>query len=179
MMIVHFNKLQMKESTELFNFKDKESWKEALNKSPAESWIKSRTLGAGKSSSYIPIPIQQALADVFFDEFDVIEESYFQIENEVLCTVVISFLPSYPNAEHRKMSGTGAKPIAAKSGSLVHKFPQGKITNSLEYCAPNARVSAIGNALSTFANVFGRNLGRAVSTDYNMAGKMKKSKKNE
>lgn len=170
----------MKENAtkEVFNFANKESWKEGLNKAPNDSWIKARTLGGGKSSKYIPIPIQQALADVFFDEFDVVEEHYFQIENEILCTLKISFLPSYPNAEHRYMSGTGAKPIAAKSGSLVHKFPQGKITNSLEYCAPNARVSAIGNALSTFANVFGRNLGRAVSTDYNMSEKMKKSKKN-
>lgn len=166
-----------KQTTETHNFKTKEDWKNALNQAPNEGWVKSRSLGAGKSSKYIPIPIQQALADIIFDEFDVFEEHYQQIENEILCTVKISCLPSYPNAEHRTISGTGAKPIAAKSGSLVHKFPQGKITNSLEYCAPNARTSAIGNALATFGNVFGRNLGRAVSTGFNMSKNKKNGKK--
>lgn len=168
---------ETKATKETFYFKSKEDWKDALNKAPNDNWIKSRTLGAGKSSHYIPIQVQQALADIFFEEFDVFEETYQQIENEILCTVKVSCLPSYPNAEHRIISGTGAKPILAKSGSLVHKFPQGKITNSLEYCAPNARTSAIGNALSTFGNVFGRNLGRAVSTGYNMSSKAKENVK--
>lgn len=158
------------------NFKDRAEWQEAINKAPNSKWIKSRNLGGGKSSSYIPIPIQQALADIFFDEFDVFDESYQQITNEVLCTVKISVLPSYPNAEHRVISGTGAKPIAARSGSKVEKFPVGKIPNSLEYCAPNARISAISNALETFGNIFGRNLGRAVSTGYNMISKKDKKK---
>lgn len=162
-----------KDSVEIYNFPDKASWKEALNASPKDSWIKSRSLGGSKTSSYIPIPIQQALADVFFEECDVIDESYQQVENEILCTVKISVLPSYPNSEHRTISGTGAKPIAARSGSPIEKFPKGKITNSLEYCAPNARVSAIGNALSTFGNVFGRNLGRAVSTNFNLSNSKK------
>ena len=168
---------QEKETKEVFNFKDKQSWKEALNKSPNDSWVKSRSLGSSKTSTYIPIPVQQALADIFFEEFDVFEETYTQVENEILCTIKASCLPSYPNAEHRIISGTGAKPIAARSGSLVHKFPNGKITNSVEYCAPNARISAIGNALATFGNIFGRNLGRAVSTDYNLMGKKEKTKK--
>ena len=165
-----------KKTKENFSFKNKEVWKEALQQAPSDSWIKSRTLGGGKSSQYVPIQIQQALADIIFDEFDVIDEHYQQIENEILCTVKISVLPSYPNAEHRIITGTGAKPIAAKSGSLVHKFPQGKITNSIEYCAPNARTSAIGNALATFGNVFGRNLGRAVSAGYNLSKKKDKKK---
>jgi hypothetical protein len=169
----------MSETKETYRFASKDAWRDAINQAPKESWIKSRSLGAGKSSSYIPIPIQQALADILFDQFDVFDEQYEQIENEILCTVKILCLPSYPNAEYRTISGTGAKPIAAKSGSLVHKFPLGKIPNSLEYCAPNARTSAIGNALATFGNVFGRNLGRAVSAGYSMAPKTepKKSKK--
>lgn len=167
----------MAEKTEeIHNFKSRQDWLDALNKAPNESWIKSRSLGGSKKSFYMPIPIQQALSDIFFDECDIIKESYQQVENEILCTVTISILPSYPNAEHRTITGTGAKPIAASSGSQVDKFPRGKITNSLEYCAPNARISAIGNALSTFANVFGRNLGRAVSMGYNMSSKLKKEK---
>ena len=93
----------------------------------------------------------------------------------------MQLLPSYPNADYRIVTGTGATPIQAKSGSLIEKFPRGKLTNSLEYCAPKARTSAISNALSTMGNVFGRNLGRAVSAGFKFAkeekSKKKKSKK--
>lgn len=156
------------------NFKNREEWRKALNKAPNDGWIQKRTLGGGKSSQYVPIPVQQALADIFFDEFDVFDESYTQIENEIICTVKIQILPSYPNSEHRVISGTGAKPISARSGSKPEDFPKGKIANALEYQAPNARSSAISNALDTFANIFGRNLGRAVSAGYNMSEKKKK-----
>ena len=88
--------MSAKETQETHRFKTKDSWRTAINQAPKDIWIKSRNLGAGKSSSYIPIPIQQALADILFDEFDVFEEHYQQIENEVLCTVKISCLPSYP-----------------------------------------------------------------------------------
>ena len=158
------------------NFKNRQEWRMALNEAPKDSWILKRSLGGGKSSSYVPIPIQQALADIFFDEFDVIDCRVEQIENEVVCTVKIQVLPSYPHSEHRIISGTGAKPITMSSGSKAQDFPKGKLTNSLEYCVPNARSSAISNALDTFANIFGRNLGRAVSAGFNMGEKKKKKK---
>jgi len=160
---------------EKYAFKNKAEWQEALNAAPKDIWIKARDLGGGRKSQYIPIPILQALADIFFAEFDVIDAQFKVIANEVLCTVKISFLPNYPNSEHRTMSGSGAKPIQAASGSKTHLFPEGKITNSLEYCAPAARTVAIGNALNTFGNVFGRNIGRAISSDYNMSSKKRKN----
>ena len=168
-----------KEVKQEHQFKSQAAWKEALNKSPNDSWLKKRQLGGGKVSIYMPIPIQQALADIFFDQFDVFDEKYIQIENEILCTIKINCLPSYPNSEPRIISGTGAKPIAARSGSKVELFPKGKITNSLEYCAPNARISAISNAIETFGNVFGRNLGRGVATDYNLQKNTDKDSKSK
>ena len=165
-----------KETEEQFNFPDRQAWQAALNKAPQDNWIKERNLGRSKSH-YIPIAIQQAVADIFFNEFDVFEEKYTPIINEVLCTLKISVLPSYPNAEHRIISGTGVKPIQCSSGSTPEKFPRGKITNSLEYNAPAARSGAIGNALATFGNIFGRNLGRAVSAGYNLTDNKRKAKK--
>lgn len=157
--------IDTKQTIEEHNFPDRKEWVDALNQAPESGWIKKRSLGGNKNHSYVPIAIKQALADIFFDEFDVFNETYQQMENEILCTVKINVLPSYPNANPRTISGTGAKPIAARSGSAPEKFPVGKITNSLEYCAPKARISAIANALETFANIFGRNLGRSVSAD--------------
>ena len=162
------------------NFPDRESWLAALNAAPNNSWTQQRSLGGNRKSTYLPIQYQQALQDIFFDEFDVIDEKYTVIVNEILCTVKCSGLPSYPNSEHRVFTGSGAKPIQVDSGSFPHRFPRGKKTNAVEYNAPAARSSAISNALSTIGNVFGRNLGRAISAGYNLGDKMKKkAKKNK
>lgn len=163
------------ETTETYRFASREVWQTALNQAPNDDWIHKRDLGKGRTSEYLPIPIQQALADVFFSEFDVYDAQFKVIANEILCTVKINILPAYPNSEYRIISGSGAKPIQCRSGSNPANFPQGKITNSLEYCSPAARTVAIGNALNTFANVFGRNIGRAiVSNGYNLNDNKKK-----
>lgn len=173
------------ETTELkHNFKDRESWQAALNAAPNASLIKSRTLGASKKSIYLPIEYQQALQDVFFDEFDVIDEKYQVVFNEIICTVKCQGLPSYPNAEHRIFTGSGAKPIQCDANSQVSKFPRGKKTNALEYNLPAARTTAISKCLETIGNIFGRNLGRAVEANYNMVTRLKdktskKKNKNE
>ena len=169
----------MKETEEYYNFTDRQKWQHGLNGTPKKNWVKSRNLGAGKKSFYIPIEVQQALADVFFNEFDVVKCEPMVIANEIVCTVTISLLPSYPNSEHRTITGSASKPIQCDSGSSPAKFPLGKKTNALEYNLPAARTAAISNALTTFGNVFGRNLGRSVSAGYNMNEKTKKSKKDE
>ena len=164
-------------SKEDFNFKDKESWRTAINAEPNSSWIKERGIGRGKKVPYVPIEVKQSLQDVFFDEFDVVDAKFEVIVNEIICTVKISALPSYPNSEYRNISGSASKPIQCSSGSSPNKFPLGKITNSLEYNLPAVRSSAISNALETIGNVFGRNVARSVSNGYNMVEKMNKSKK--
>ena len=153
---------------EVYQYKDRESWIQALQKSPPDSWIKSRELGVGKKSKYIPLGIQQALADKFFRECDVVEEHYQVIVNEILCTVKISILPDYPYSEHRFITGTGSKPIQMDSGNSASKFPLGKKTNALEYNAPAARAAAMSNAFTTFANLFGRNLSREMATNFSL-----------
>jgi len=157
---------KIEEIEEVYQYKDKETWTQALQNSPPESWIKSRSLGNGKSSKYIPLGIQQALGDKFFRECDVVEENYQLIVNEILCTIKICYLPDYPHAEHRYMTGSGSKPIQMDANSSASKFPIGKKTNALEYNAPAARAAALSNAFTTFANLFGRNLGREMASDF-------------
>ena len=168
----------MSETTELkHNFPNREAWQKALDAAPSKRLLKSRAIGMGKKSKYLPIEHQQAIQDIFFDEFDVIDEKYQVILNEVVCTVKCQGLPSYPNSEHRTFTGSGAKPIQCNAGASVDKFPKGKKTNALEYNLPAARTTAISKALETIGNKFGRNLGRAVVDDYNMANQFKESKK--
>lgn len=164
---------------QVHNFKNREEWQTAINKAPASVLIKTRSLGAGKSSSYLPIEYQQALQDVFFDEFDIIDEKYQVIFNEIICTVKCQGVPSYPGADFRIFTGSGSKPIQCNAGSVVEKFPKGKKTNALEYNLPAARTTALSKALETVGNIFGRNLGRAVEADYNMVQRMKEGRTKE
>lgn len=154
------------EVIELFQYKDRESWIQAIQKEPHPSWVKERDLGGGKKSKFVPLGIQQALADKIFRECDIIKEDYQVVINEVICTVTIQILPDYPYSEYRKITGTAAKPIQTDSGSTASKFPIGKKTNALEYNAPSARAAAIANALTTFGNIFGRNLNRDLSSNF-------------
>ena len=130
----------MKETEEHYNFTDRQKWQHGLNGTPKKNWVKSRNLGAGKKSFYIPIEVQQALADVFFNEFDVVKCEPMVIANEIVCTVTISLLPSYPNSEHRTITGSASKPIQCDSGSSPAKFPLGKKTNALDILSSSAYI---------------------------------------
>ena len=96
---------------QVFNFKNREDWIQKLQESPKEEWLKKRTLGGGKTSIYVPLFIQEALADLFFRECDIIEEKYSVVVNEIVFTVKLSILPDYPDSEHRIITGSASKPI--------------------------------------------------------------------
>jgi len=161
------------------NFKSRKDWLQALQHGPNSSLLKERSLGSGKKSTYLPLHYQQALCEVFFDEFDVIENRVDIVFNEIVCTVKCQGLPSYPNSEYRTFAGIASKPIQCNAGSNVALFPKGKKANALEYNAPASRSAAISNALSTLGNIFGRNLGRDVKDDYKMNQKPDKKKKSK
>lgn len=158
-------------------FKNKHAYDEALKSAPNESHVKSRSLGGGRSSKYVPIEHQQALADLIFATWNVIDEKYFVVVNEIICTVKIEALPDYPNAEPEVFTGTGAKPIQTNRGSKVEQFPKGKITNSLEYNAPAARAAAMTSAFATKGNIFGRHLSRKINSGFSYNKDKKKKKK--
>ena len=144
-------------------FKDHESWKEALQEAPNDKWIKTREIGRGKKSSYLPLGIQEALADTFFREFDIIETDVQIAENQVVSQVKISILADYPDAEHRVISGIAAKTLTSAK-------------NSLEYVARSSKNSAKSEALTDFANIFGRNLNRELRNNFSYGNKNNKAK---
>lgn len=160
-----------KEYEKTYAFTDLIDFKKGLEKAPHSSWVKSRDLSGSKKSKYVPLYIQEALADKFFRECNVISENYMVVVNEIVCTVKMSALPDYPDSEHLHFTGTGAKPIQADAGSTPSKFPLGKKTNALEYNAPAARSAAISNAYTSFANIFGRNLNRDAVNNFSIGKK--------
>ena len=66
------------------------------------------------------------------------------------------------------MTGVAAKPIQQDKDMSASSFPVGKKVNALEYNTPATRSAAVSNALTNFANIFGRNLNRDVRNDYSM-----------
>jgi hypothetical protein len=167
----------MAETKIIYRFESHKQWQDALNAEPNPKWTRERKLGGNKTSSYLPLAVQQALGDAFFLEADVMHAEFQVIANEILCTVKLQVLPNYPNSEHRIISGTGAKPIQMDAGGIPYKFPMKKKINAAEYCAPAARAAAISNALTTFGNVFGRQLGRDVSNGFSLSKKDKNANK--
>lgn len=158
---------------ETYKFKDLQSFKAALDKAPQPNWCKKRTAG-NYESIYMPLFRQQALADIMFREWLVIDEKYGTILNEVQCTVKIQALPDYPDAEHWFFTGSASKPIQCDANSTASKFPIGKKSNALEYNLPAVRGAAMSTAFSTIGNVFGRNLARETNNNYSLTKEKKK-----
>lgn len=156
-----------------YRYQNHKAYKTALDALPKASWVKDRELGGGRKSRYLPIEVQQAIADRLFEYWNVLDETHTVVANEIIVTVKIQFQPSYPEADIYFCTGSASKAIQAAKGSSVELFPKGKLVNSLEYCLPAARQSAISNAFMTLGNVFGRNLGRKVKDNYSLQEKPK------
>lgn len=159
-----------------YKFTDKEGYQKFLNLAPMQEWVESRTLGGSKTSLFVPAHIAEGIADQIFLYWDLVDEKYSVVANEILCTVKIEYQPSYPGSDIRRCTGTAAKPIQMSSKSDPALFPKNKILNSLEYCAPSSQTAAIANAFKHLGNVFGRNLNRATVNNFTVA-KKEESKK--
>lgn len=171
-----------KETIEYYQFASRKEWLEKLQEAPSASLIKSRDLGKGKTSRYVPLGIQEALADMFFRECDLIDETIeifthnvwdykdkvSKENHQAIIKVKMSILPNYPNAEHRIISGIGSKILSSAK-------------NSLEPGAPSTQAAAKSNALTNFGNIFGRNLNRDFSDgfSFNKKKEVKDEKQND
>jgi len=155
----------MEGKLEEYRFKDLLAFKEALKKAPAPAWTEQRNIGS-RSVPYIGIAVKEALADTMFKEWNVVEEKYMNVLNEIVCTVKINALPDYVGADYITFTGSASKPIQVDAKSIASEFPKGKKANALEYCLPAVRSESIGNAFETLGNIFGRNLARNASNDF-------------
>lgn len=156
----------MSEKIEFYRYKDFEAYKLALAKPPQEAWLKERSLGGNRKSNYQPIEVIEALADLVFREWHVVDEKYMNVLNEIVCTVKINALPDYPGADFITFTGSASKDIQTDSGALAWEFPKGKKANALQYCLPAVRSDAVGCAFELLGNIFGRNVNREASNNF-------------
>jgi len=165
------------EQKEDYRFANKKEYNAALDMFISKKHIKERDIGYGKDKhKYLPIHIKEPLADYVFAEWNVIEENYKIIQGPkyeqkkengklvkkvvgvndyILYTVKLLYVPDYPGAEEKFCTGTAAKLVQATN-------------NCYEYQLPGVRSDAISNALQGLGNIFGRNLPRSLSDTFSL-----------
>ena len=160
------------ENLEFYNFSTRADYLKALDQTLPEKFVQKRNVASGVYK-YYPQAIKEALADKMFHSWHVIEEKYFNIANELCCTVKICYTPDYPGAEEFFCTGSAAIPIQMDAGSKPEAFPEGKKLNSCEYNMPAVRSEAISNALNLIGNIFGRMLSRKLNKNEYIAPNFK------
>jgi len=157
------------EQKEDYKFKNRAEYIAALDSIMPKEYEQTRDVGNGSTHRYYPQAIKEAIADDLFHQWNVINEQYINIANEMLCTVKLLIIPNYPGAQEFMCTGSAATPIQMDSGAKVTDFPHKKKKNALEYNTPSVRSEAIGNALGTLGNIFGRNLNRKLNSKQNLS----------
>ena len=161
---------------ESYKFKNRQEYIKVLDSTMPDKYIQSRSLGASGVHKYLPQVIKEAIADDIFYSWNVIDENYTIITNELLCTVKIAYQPNYPDASEYICTGSAATPIQMESQSKISDFPLKKKKNALEYNAPSVRTEAIGNAFNLLGNIFGRNLSRKLNSSHAVSPSFKMRK---
>lgn len=154
---------------DLYRFKNKQEYQQMLDIVILKNDIQKRSIGNGKIHKYFPIAIIEAIADYVFADWNVIDEKYNKLDNMLICTIKISFTPDYPAADENICTGSAAVLIQSNS------------KNALEYQLPAVRSEAIGKALGSLGNVFGRNLSRKLNknTEINNEFSLRPKKKKD
>ena len=145
----------MSEIIQEYRFASRKEYANALDSVVFKDNIQSRDLGNGKKHRYFPIPLKEAFADYVFQTWNVTKENYMELGNMFACTVSIIYIPDYPGADEILCTGSAA--VLKNSAK-----------NNLEFQLPGVRSEAIGNALTSLGNVFGRNLSRKLNKDTNI-----------
>jgi len=153
----------MTEITMTYRFETRAQYVAALDKVLPSEYIQVRDIPGYGAHPYIPTPIQEAMADDLFMAWHVVDEKYTMLLNELICTVKLNYTPSFPGADIETCTGSAAQAVQMDSGSKVSDWPANKKLSALEYNLPALRSKAIGNALETLGNIFGRNFGRKLN----------------
>lgn len=147
---------------DLYKFKNRAGYIKALDSILPDEYVQKRSVGSG-THKYYPAPIKESVADDIFHYWNVIDEKYTLLVNELVCTIKLAYQPSYPGADELFCTGSAATPVQMDSGSTVSSFPNSKKKNALEYNLPSVRTEAISTALGKLGNIFGRNLNRKLN----------------
>jgi hypothetical protein len=148
---------------EKFLFENREAYLKKMDSLLPDDFKQVRNVGSG-THVYYPHVIKEAVADMMFRYWNIVDEKYAIMVNELVCTVKVVFLPDYPDAQEQSCTGSASTPIQMDSGAKPSDFPAKKKINSLEYNLPSVRTEAVSNAFHSLGNIFGRNLNRLLNS---------------
>ena len=136
---------------EEYRFKDRKAYAKALDSVILQNDIQERDLDKSgtKKHRYLPIPIKDAIADYLFQYWNIIDEKYIPMDGFLVSTIKLVYVPDYPDADEIFCTGSAAVLL-------------NKAKNNLEFQLPSVRSEAIGNALGSLGNIFGKNLFRVL-----------------
>jgi hypothetical protein len=134
-----------------------------LNQNPAKSWIKKHPL---YNNDYLPIDKVEFLLTIFFKIWRVEVKNVFQIANSVCVTVRLY----YQDADSNKLNwqdGAGANPLQVNSGAKPMDSDAIK-SNAVMLALPIAETNAIKDAADKIGKIFGRDLNRKDTLNYDI-----------
>ena len=134
-----------------------------LNQNPPSSWLESHPMIRGYS--YIPIQRIEWLLTRIFTKWwvDIIDTKL--IANSICVTVKLSVVNPLDNKVWHN-EGVGAAPLQTDKGAGSTDFNKIK-SDAVMKALPSAESYAIKDAAEKFGKIFGKDLGRKTSMDYN------------
>lgn len=134
-----------------------------MNQNPPKEWLKRNPFGG--NALYIPIERVEFLLKRIFKNYKIEVREIVQIFNGVSCTVRLHYIHPI-TGEWSFHDGVGAGQIQTKKGSSPADM-QNINNNAIQLCVPIARAEAVKNAAKTFGKLFGSDLNRKSSPNYN------------
>lgn len=134
-----------------------------LNQPPLKAWIKKHPL---YQNDYLPIDKIEYLLTVFFGQWRSEIKSVFQIANSVCVTVRLYYMNPDKN-EYDWQDGGGACPLQVNSGAKPMDSEAIK-SNAVMLALPIAETNAIKDAADKIGKIFGRDLNRKDTLDYDV-----------
>jgi hypothetical protein len=144
-----------------FVFKNREGYREAMASAPPEGSFHERAVGGGNMSRYVPIQVQEALADTVFESWHVTDIDSEIFNGYIKTKVKIKYLPSFPDAEEMIVCGLAITPYAGKKDGLDSK-QAGILVGAIAIGVQDGK----RNALKGLGNLLGRNAARGVKDDF-------------
>lgn len=132
-----------------------------MNCEPASHWVKVHPFG---KFNYLPIDKVEYLLKMIFKQFRIEVLSTSQMFNGVTCTVRVHYFHPVTQ-EWTYTDGVGAEALQTKKGSSAADFASIN-NNALAMALPIAKSSAVKNACFALGNIFGGNLNRKDTVDY-------------
>ena len=141
-----------------------EKFNTLLNAQPPIKWLKRNDQIRGKDSYYLPIDKIETMLDTFFPENRIEIKSIAQMANAIVAVVRVHYKNPVVG-EWTYQDGTGAMALQTEKDHLASDMVHIK-SNAVQLAAPAAVSYAIKDAAEHIGKIFGRDLKRSDTEDF-------------